>query len=92
MVASLQGINRNGKIGLPEPPPSEVSEARVLVTFLPAVHPIRLADHGIDQEQAADLRGQLRAIAEDWERPEMDVYDEATCSPSNPYSGHTFHA
>lgn len=76
MVASLQGIFRDGKVELLEPPPSDVSEARVLVTFLPTSHPVRLSDRGINQEQAADLRARLRAIAADWERPEMDVYDE----------------
>ncbi len=36
---------------------------------------IDLAACGIDAAQAADLRFRLSASAEDWERPEMDVYD-----------------
>jgi hypothetical protein len=36
---------------------------------------IDLRELGIDKEQAADLRWRLRAFAEDWQRPEMDVYD-----------------
>jgi hypothetical protein len=37
---------------------------------------IDLHSLGIDKTQVADLRARLRAFAEDWERPEMDVYDE----------------
>ena len=33
-------------------------------------------ERGIDEAQANDLRGRLRGIAEDWNRPDMDVYDE----------------
>jgi hypothetical protein len=36
---------------------------------------VKLAERGIDETQAADLRGRLRSFAEDWERPEMDAYD-----------------
>jgi len=34
-----------------------------------------LRELGIDKQQAADLRWRLQTFAEDWERPEMDVYD-----------------
>ena len=37
---------------------------------------IELASRGIDEHQAADLRARLGAFREDWERPEMDVYDD----------------
>ena len=57
------------------PAPQE-GEARVLVTFLPRTGPVDLRERGIDEANAADLRGRLRAFAEDWDRPEMDVYDE----------------
>jgi hypothetical protein len=36
---------------------------------------IDLAERGIDQRQAADLRHRLKPFADDWDRPEMDVYD-----------------
>lgn len=38
--------------------------------------PINLAERGISTEQAAELRWRFQAIAEDWNRPEMDIYDE----------------
>lgn len=34
-----------------------------------------LSEHGIDARQAAELRWRFRSFAEDWERPEMNVYD-----------------
>ncbi len=39
------------------------------------VGPVDLRDRGIEEIQAADLRARLRPFAEDWERPEMGVYD-----------------
>lgn len=36
---------------------------------------INLSERGIDAVEAADLRARLQAISEDWERPEMEVYD-----------------
>ena len=36
-----------------------------------------LRDRGIDEIQAADLRSRLKTFAEDWERPEAAIYDEA---------------
>ncbi len=37
---------------------------------------VRLAAYGIDPVQAADLRARFAAFAGEWERPEMDVYDD----------------
>jgi len=53
----------------------EQGEARVLVTFLEP-REIDLRTLGIGEGQAADLRSRLRTFAEDWDRPEMNVYDE----------------
>ena len=61
MVKSVEGVYRNGKVELVEPI-SEAEGSRVLVTC--------------DELQAADLRHRLAAFAEDWDRPEMDIYDE----------------
>jgi len=75
MLKSVEGIFKNGKVELLEPAP-QAGESRVLVTFLGNGGPVNLAERGIDQKQAADLRRRLGAIAEDWDRPDMDVYDE----------------
>jgi len=73
MLKSYEGIYRQGKVELLESPPV-VAEGKVIVTFLDPGS-VDLADRGIDEHQAADLRQRLKAFAEDWNRPEMDVYD-----------------
>ena len=75
MLKSIEGIFRDGMVELLEPPP-QADESRVVITFLPARISIDLKDRGINEAQAADLRGRLKTIAEDWQRPEMDMYDE----------------
>jgi hypothetical protein len=74
MLKSVEGIYRDGKVELLEPAP-EGAGSRVIVTFLSDAKSIDLTERGIDREQAADLRRRLAAFAEDWQRPEMDVYD-----------------
>ncbi|MEX0612993.1 MAG: hypothetical protein WD738_16335 [Pirellulales bacterium] len=73
MLKSVEGIYRDGRIELLESPPAEL-EGKVIVTFLSAGS-VDLAERGIDERHAADLRQRLKAFAEDWDRPEMDAYD-----------------
>jgi hypothetical protein len=75
MLKSVEGIYRQGKIELLETPP-DVTEARVVVTFLPSGGTIDLRARGIDEAEAAELRSRWGAAAEDWDRPEMDVYND----------------
>lgn len=72
-MLTVEGVYRNGQIELPTLP-TDIGQSRVLVTFLEPVE-VDLAARGIEQGQAADLRARLSAFAEDWERPEMDIYD-----------------
>lgn len=80
MLKSVEGIYRDGKVELLEPAP-EGAGARVRVTFLSEAKAVDLAERGIDREQAGDLRQRLAAFAEDWNRPEMDVYDALETQP-----------
>ncbi len=75
MSKSVEGIYRDGKVELLEPAPKG-AEGRVIVTFLADSDSVKLAERGIDQEHAADLRRRLASFADDWQRPEMDVYDD----------------
>ncbi len=75
MLTSIEGIFRDGKIELLEPPP-QADESRVVVTFFPKHISIDLNKRGISEPQAADLHNRLKTIAEDWQRPEMDIYDK----------------
>ena len=73
MYQSVEGIFKAGRIEFLEPPPTNL-EGKVIVTFLNA-GAIDLGERGIDEPQAADLRQRLKSFAEDWDRPEMDIYD-----------------
>ena len=75
MLRSIEGVYRDGRVELLESPPAHL-DGKVIVTFLAAAT-VDLEERGIDQDQAADLRERLRAFGEDWDRPEMDVYDAA---------------
>lgn len=74
MLKSVEGIYSDGRIKLSETP-DDLEEARVIVTFLPDARPQQLSAYGIDEAQAADLRGRLRTFEEDWNRPDMEGYD-----------------
>lgn len=75
MLKSIEGVYRNGKIELVETPSDVRDETRVIVTFLEP-RSVNLRARGIDEAQAAELRARLATFAEDWESPEMDIYDD----------------
>ena len=75
MLKSVVGIYHDGKIELIEKPANIPDKTQVIVTFLES-GPIDLQTRCIDEAQAADLRARLRTFAEDWENPDMDIYDD----------------
>ena len=74
MSTTIEGIYRYGKVELSEIPSDMCKDTPVIVTFLP-VNAIDLQKRGIDEAQAADIRARLVSFAEDWENPEMSIYD-----------------
>ncbi|HEX9840784.1 MAG TPA: hypothetical protein VGA72_15655 [Anaerolineales bacterium] len=74
MLTTLQGVYRKGKIVLNDDPSDIPDETPVIVTFL-GVEGIDLRARGISEEQASALRSQLSSFAEEWDSPEMSVYD-----------------
>ena len=74
MSTTVEGVYQNGKIELSETLSDVCDGARVFVTFLPPGS-INLREHGIDKAQAANLRARFACFAEDWESPEMSIYD-----------------
>jgi hypothetical protein len=75
MLTSIVGVYRDGQIILTETPRDLPNETQVIVTFLE--HPsLDLSARDIDPNHAADLRARLRTFVEDWDRPEMDVYND----------------
>lgn len=86
MLTAVEGVYRNGRVELTEKPQGVADEAQVIVTFV-TPHPLVPSDtdlrsHGMSREQAAELRARLMPFAEDWERPEMDVYDNYDAAKS----------
>jgi len=74
MLTSIQGVYRKGQIELREKPKNVEEETRVIVTFInPSVD---LHKRGIGEKQAQLLREQLSSFAEDWDSPEMSIYDD----------------
>ncbi len=75
MLTSVEGIYRKGRVELVEPPEDVPDETRVIVTFLGS-NGIDLRARGIDRKRAAELRAQFETFAEDWDSPEMSIYDD----------------
>ena len=57
-------------------------ETQVIVTFLNEKE-IDLRAYGINREQAEELRNRLAPFAEDWNAPEMDIYDDYDAAKSH---------
>jgi len=71
-------------------PPEKISEVEDFVDFLSVKHStghadssddnvngnMNLSDLGIGPAEAAAQRAALESFAEDWESPEMEVYDQ----------------
>jgi len=74
MLKTVQGVYRNGKIELMEQPTHIQHGTVVIVTFLERGL-IDLSERGIDEGQAAELRGAMAAFAEDWDSPDMSIYN-----------------
>ncbi len=74
MLKSIEGVYRDGKVELAELPAGVRDETRVIVTFLESGY-IDLQARGIQSAQAAVLRERLSTFAEDWDSPDMDIYD-----------------
>jgi hypothetical protein len=82
MSRTFHGVYRNGRVELLEEPTGNLKEGPVLITFLEAGE-VDLRTRNIDQKQAATLRVQLNSFAEEWESPEMEMYDDYDTSKSN---------
>jgi hypothetical protein len=74
MLTTIQGRYRAGKIELVEIPHGIPEDTPVIITFLQSPY-LDLPSRGVNKEQAADLRGRLITFAEEWDSPEMDIYD-----------------
>lgn len=74
MIRTVSGTFRNGAVQLAEVPIG-IKESRVLVTFLDDGS-LTLPERGIDAAMAAELRTALACFADEWDSPEMAIYDD----------------
>lgn len=75
MPKVMEGTYRGGKVELTELVLGIAENTPVLVTFVepPAVD---LRALNIDAAQAAEARARFATFAEEWDSPEMSVYDD----------------
>jgi hypothetical protein len=74
MLTSFEGLYRNGQIKLADQPTGIPDGTRVIVTFL-KTNDIDLESLGINKTAAQILRSSLVTFAEEWDSPEMSIYD-----------------
>lgn len=82
MLTSVEGIYRNGRVELVESLNDVLEGTRVIVTFVPS-NTVDLASQGIDKAQAKALRSSLTTFAEDWDNPQMSIYDDYDAAKAN---------
>jgi hypothetical protein len=81
VLTTVEGVYRDGRIELKSLPSNVANEARVIVTFVDA-EGVDLAAHGIDRSQAEVLHDRLATFADDWNSPEMSIYDNYDAAKS----------
>jgi hypothetical protein len=82
MLVSIEGVYRNGRVELTENPNNIPEGTCVMVTFVKS-NEIDLEFQGIDREQAEVLRANFATFSEDWDSPEMDIYDNYDAAKAN---------
>ena len=84
MLTRVEGIYRNGRIELTQLPANVPEETRAIGTFIELEKEgIDLSAYGIDETQAKSLQTNLATFAEDWNSPEMSIYDHYDAAKSN---------
>ena len=73
MLTAMQGVYRNGKVEL-DGTPAVQDNTPVIVTFIQSGL-VSLEAHGIGRAQAQELRQSMAAFVEEWDSPDMAIYD-----------------
>jgi hypothetical protein len=82
MLSSVEGVYRDGHVELIENPSDVPEGTLVIVTFVRS-NDIDLKSQGIDREQAETLRTSLGTFSDDWNSPEMSIYDNYDAAKAN---------
>ncbi|MEY3826722.1 MAG: hypothetical protein RLZZ148_1539 [Cyanobacteriota bacterium] len=84
MLIRVEGIYRNGRIELGQSPVNVPEETKAIVSFIEAEEEgVDLSTYGIDETEVESLRANLAPFAEDWNSPEMSIYDNYDDAKSN---------
>jgi hypothetical protein len=75
LLRSVEGVYRDGKIELSDLPKGMPDGTRVIVTFIETDR-IGLRERGMNEARAAEVRAQLQTFTEDWDSPDMAIYDD----------------
>lgn len=86
MLKTVHGVYRNGEVALQETPGGIDDGTPVLVTFLVETS-VNLTDAGITPAEAAELRTRLSPFTEEWNSPELDIYDDYDAAHSRLQAG-----
>jgi hypothetical protein len=81
VLTTVEGVYRDGRIELKSLPTNIAEEAKVIVTFVDDTT-VDLAARGIDRSQAEVLQNSLATFADDWNSPEMSIYDNYDAAKS----------
>ncbi|GAP98882.1 hypothetical protein [Leptolyngbya sp. NIES-2104] len=82
MLTSVEGVYRDGRVELKETPSDVPEGTSVIVTFARA-DDIDLQSRGIDRAQSEALRASLSTFVEDWDSPQMSIYDDYDAFKAN---------
>jgi hypothetical protein len=74
MLKTVTGIYDKGQIIIEQYPDNIQEGTQVIVTFLDSKN-INLKSRGINKEEAQNIRDNLAVFADDWNREEMNIYD-----------------
>lgn len=74
MLKTVTGIYDKGQIIIEQYPDNIQEGTPVIVTFLETKN-IDLKSRGINQEEAENIREKLAVFADEWNREEMNIYD-----------------
>ncbi|MBF0469492.1 MAG: hypothetical protein HQK61_11510 [Desulfamplus sp.] len=74
MLTNINGVYRMGKVELYEQPVNIPDGSKVVVTFIEQGD-VDLNLRGIARAEAGELRSRLSSFAQDWDNPEMNIYD-----------------
>jgi hypothetical protein len=77
MLKTVTGIYDKGQIIVEQYPDNIEEGTQVIVTFLDSKDKdIYLKSRGINEEEAKNIRDNLAVFSDDWNREEMNIYDD----------------